>query len=57
MDLDLVRDRHCVSVGTLVVSSCRTVKQGEAHLTPYVECPDGGVIALTTIQLESDFSV
>jgi hypothetical protein len=49
MDLDFVRDRHCVSVYTLLISYDLERVDRLAYLAFDFEGPNGGVIALTPI--------
>jgi hypothetical protein len=50
VNLDFVRDRHGVSVHTLIISSGIFWKEfWIAYLTPYFKSPYGRIIALSSI--------
>jgi len=51
MDLDFVRNRHCVPMYTLLISYHPDTRVQIAYLASNLKSPNGGIIALPTIQL------
>jgi hypothetical protein len=51
MNFDLVRDRHCVSMYTLLISYDLERVDRLAYLAFDLKSPNRGIIALTSIQL------